>query len=53
MDVEEITDTYIMVDKLYEIAMSTDDAEIGRIAMSGLTNTEAGRQYLQANPITV
>lgn len=40
-----------MLDALFEIAMSSDEAETVRIAMSVLTGTEAGLNYLRVHPM--
>lgn len=53
MDVDQMTDSLILVEGLYDIASDSDDADTVRMAMSALQNTEAGRVYLLANPMTV
>lgn len=41
----------MMLEALYEIAMSTTDADTVRSAMLPLTGTTAGLAFLQAHPI--
>lgn len=43
----------IMLQTLYEIIMESEEADIIRKALSALTATPAGREYLEMNPITV
>lgn len=43
----------IMTQALYEIVQSSGDVEMIRIALSALTNTEAGMSYLRVNPIKI
>lgn len=43
----------ILLQSLYEIVCDSDEADIVRKALSALTSTSAGRQYLEMNPITV
>lgn len=54
MDVTQtMTDSLILVEGLYDIALDSTDADTVRIAMSALQRTEAGRVYLLENPIVV
>lgn len=46
-----MSEQLMMLDALYEIAMSTTDADTVRQAMLPLTGTAAGRAYLTAHPI--
>lgn len=43
----------LVLQTLYEIVMESDEPEIIRKALSALTATAEGRQYLEMNPITV
>ena len=43
----------IALQTLYEIVMESNEPEIMRKALAALTATEAGREYLAMNPITV
>jgi hypothetical protein len=40
-----------MLEALYEIAMSSTEAEMVRTAMQALTSTQAGLTFLQSHPI--
>lgn len=42
-----------LLEALYEIAMSSDDAEVVRVAMQALTGTTAGMSFLSLHPITL
>lgn len=46
-----MSDQLQMIESLYQIALSSEDAETVRIAISALTNTQSGMAYLQTNPI--
>lgn len=52
-DTVMLTDQLVLVQALHNIAQESDDSEDIRMAMSALTNTEAGRTYLAHNPINV
>ena len=43
----------IMLQALYEIVMDSEEPDIIRKALSAITSTAEGRQYLEMNPITV
>lgn len=45
-------DQYVMLSALYDIAMNSEDAETVRTALTALTGTTAGRNFLIANPMT-
>jgi hypothetical protein len=51
--IDMLTDQLVLVQALHNIASESDDAEDIRMAMSALTNTEAGRTYLATNPLNV
>lgn len=53
MDTTMLETQLVFVQALYEIVCESDEPETMRKALSALTSTEAGRQYLQMNPITV
>ena len=40
-----------MLEALYEIAMSSNEAEMVRVAVQALTSTQAGMTFLQTHPI--
>jgi hypothetical protein len=39
------------LEALYEIALSSEEAEVVRVAMAALTSTQAGLAFLAVNPI--
>jgi hypothetical protein len=41
----------LFIEALYAIVCDSEEPEIIRRALSALTNTEAGRNYLAMNPI--
>lgn len=41
------------LEALYEIAMSSEEADMVRVAMSALTSTSAGLAFLNSHPITL
>lgn len=42
-----------LLEALYEVAMSSNEAEMVRVAMSALSGTEAGMAFLSTHPITL
>lgn len=48
-----MSDQRTLISALHTIASETEDVEDMRLAMSALTNTEAGRTFLSAHPINV
>ncbi len=46
-------DQLILLEALSEILQQSDEAEIVRIATAALTNTQAGVNFLVANPIVL
>lgn len=42
----------VYVQCLYEIMLESEEPDIIRRALAALTSTEAGRQYLEMNPVT-
>jgi hypothetical protein len=48
-----MTDQLVMVTALHAICNESEDAEIVRTSAAALMNTEAGRNYVALNPITV
>lgn len=40
-----------MLEALYEIVMSSEEAEMVRVAIQALTTTQAGVTFLQTHPI--
>ena len=40
-----------LAEALHTILGETDEAETARVAISALTTTETGRDYLKANPL--
>lgn len=42
-----------LLEALYEIALSSEEAEMVRVAMAALTGTSAGLAFLTAHPITL
>lgn len=46
-------DQLILLEALHDILMSSDEAETVRTATMALTRTQAGVNYLVANPITL
>ena len=42
-----------LIEALYEIAMSDDNAEMVRVAMAALTSTTSGLAFLSTHPITL
>lgn len=48
---EAMDDSLKLVEALHTIAVESEEADIVRIAMSALTNTNMGRSYLYAHPI--
>jgi hypothetical protein len=50
---EMMSEQMTMLEALHEIAMSSPDAEMVRVAMSALTRTEAGVNYLRLHPLTL
>lgn len=42
-----------MLEALFEIAQSSQEAEMVRVAMAALTGTSAGLSFLQTHPITL
>lgn len=46
-------DQLILLEALHDILMSSTEADIVRIATMALTRTQAGINYLTANPITL
>lgn len=48
---ESMADMLMMLEALYNIAMSSTDADTVREAMIPLTATDPGRAYLTAHPI--
>lgn len=54
MDVTQtLTDSLVLVEGLYDIASDSEDADTVRMAMGALQRTEAGRMYLEQNPIII
>lgn len=41
------------LEALYEIAMSSDEPEMVRVAMAALTGTQSGMSFLGTHPITL
>lgn len=52
-ELEVMTEHLQLTQALYAIAQESEEAETVKLAMSALTNTEAGRAYLAANPFVV
>jgi hypothetical protein len=48
---EMMSEQVVMLEALHEVAMSSGDAEMVRVAMSALTRTEAGVNYLRLHPL--
>lgn len=46
-------DQLILLEALYEIALSSGEAEMVRVSMSALTRTRAGLGFLSTHPITL
>lgn len=44
-------DVHTLVDVLYEIMLDTEDAEIVKLALSGLSGTDIGLRYLADHPV--
>lgn len=42
-----------MLEALFEIAQSSQEAEMVRVAMAALTGTQAGLSFLHTHPITL
>jgi hypothetical protein len=42
-----------MLEALYEIAMSSGEADVIRVAFQALTSTQAGMTFLQTHPINL
>lgn len=42
-----------LLEALYEIALSSEEAEMVRVAMQALTGTSAGLSFLSTHPITL
>lgn len=57
METGEVTqvmqDNLKLLETLHEIASSSSEAEIVRMAMSALTNTPTGLQFLQVHPLVL
>lgn len=51
--VPDISEQLILIEALFAIAHETTEAEIVRVAMAALLNTEAGLTYLSAHPFNV
>lgn len=52
-ELQVMTDQLQLTQALYAIAQESDEAETVKLAMSALTNTETGRNYLAANPFVI
>lgn len=52
-DVEMLTDQLKLVEALHHIASESTDGDIVRYAMSALVSTDAGKVYLDQNPVMV
>lgn len=50
---QNMQDQLAFLEALYEIAMSSDEAETVRIAMAALTRTQAGITFLSSKPIVL
>lgn len=48
-----LQDQLRMLEALYEIMLSSEEADIVRVSMQALTSTEAGRAFLAVHPITL
>lgn len=46
------SDINILLEALWEIACDSPDVEVVRIAVTALTNTDAGRIFLKDRPLT-
>lgn len=42
-----------LLEGLYEVAMSSNEAEMVRVAVAALTGTQAGLSFLNAHPMTL
>lgn len=42
-----------LLEALYEIALSSNEAEMVRVSMAALTGTQAGLSFLSTHPITL
>ena len=49
---EMMSDSLVLVEALYNIVHESQEAETVRSAVFALTNTESGRAYLRAHPLT-
>ena len=48
-----MTQRFVLIEALFEIALESTEADIVRRAVAGLQATEAGRQYLVEHPLAV
>jgi len=46
-------EVYVMMQALWNIAQTSDDAETVRMAVQALTSTEAGQAYIRVNPMVL
>lgn len=49
----DLQETLILTQALFAIAHESEEAEIVRLAISALTNTQAGLDYLRVHPFNV
>lgn len=49
----DLSEQLVLVEALMAIAHESEEAEIVRVAFSGILNTEVGRVYLTAHPFTI
>lgn len=50
---DQVTEQIRLLGALHEIASDSEDAEIVRVAMSALTSTNCGLNYLITHPLKV
>ena len=48
-----MTQRFVLIEALFEIATESNEADIVRRAVAGLQATEAGRAYLTEHPLAV
>jgi hypothetical protein len=49
----DLSEQLILIEALFAIAHESNEAEMVRVAMAALTNTQAGLTYLSAHPFNV
>ena len=49
----QLGETYVLMQALWNIAQTSDDAETVRIAVAALTGTESGQAYIRAHPMVL